>query len=83
MQKEAQVVSEHAIDFATLSAHDQLLLIIGKVHGHDTGVQLGFVSESPCTARQVYFLNLAVATTYKEHLLMDTTADDTVRSEWH
>ena len=75
MQKEAQVVSEHAIDLATFSAHDQLLLIIGKVHGHDTGVELSLVSKSPCTARQVDFLNLTVSATDKEHLLVDTATD--------
>lgn len=78
VQQETEVVSEHAIDFASLSAHNQLLLIIGNVHGHDTGVELGLMGQSPSPSRQVDFLNLAVTATDKEHLLMDTPTDDTV-----
>ena len=75
VQEETEVISENAIDFSTLSAHNQLLLIIGKVHGHDTRVELGFMRKSPCTTRQVDFLNLTVSATDKEHLLVDTATD--------
>ena len=83
VQQETKVVSQHAIDFASLSAHYQLLLIIGKVHGHDTGVELSLMGQSPGTSRQVDFLNLAVTATDEEHLLVDAPTDDTVRGEWH
>ena len=41
------------------------------------------MGQSPCTSRQVDFLNLAVTATDKEHLLVDAPTDDTVRGEWH
>ena len=41
------------------------------------------MGQSPCTSRQVDFLNLAVTAADEEHLLVDAPTDDTVRGEWH
>ena len=62
MKQKAQIVSDHAIELATLGSNDQLLLVVGKVHGHDARVESSLVGKSPGAACQVDFLNLAVTT---------------------
>lgn len=41
------------------------------------------MGQSPSSTRQVDLLDLAIATSNEEHVLIDTSADDTVRCKGH
>ena len=83
VEKEAEVGREDAVNLAALGAHDDLLLVVAEVYGHDARVELGLVGQGPLASCQVHLLDLAVATADEEHVAEDAAADSAVAREGH
>jgi len=83
VQQEAQVVRQDSVQLATLRATDDLVLVVREIHGHNSGVKLSLMGESPLATCKIHFLNLAVSTSYEKHVAVHAAADQAVACQWH
>jgi len=83
VQQEAQVVCQDSVQLTALSTANDLILVVRKVHGHNSGVELSLMSESPLATCKIHFLNLAVSASYEKHVAVHAAADQAVACQWH